>query len=86
MERVVNTAIIGAGPAGLACAMRLQKAKISHLLLEKKSFPRDKTCGGLSPKKHSVSLPTPLGFPKRSSLPSFAMRATRSAFIGGWIF
>lgn len=37
--------IIGAGPAGIACAWRLAQLGISPLLIEKESFPRDKVCG-----------------------------------------
>ncbi|RMF50483.1 MAG: FAD-binding protein, partial [Bacteroidetes bacterium] len=37
--------ILGAGPAGLACAWRLAQLGFSPLLLEKASFPREKVCG-----------------------------------------
>ncbi len=37
--------IVGAGPAGLACAWRLAQLGFSPLLLEKASFPREKVCG-----------------------------------------
>ncbi len=37
--------IIGAGPAGLSCALTLAKMEIPCLLLEKAAFPRDKVCG-----------------------------------------
>lgn len=37
--------IIGAGPAGIACAWRLAQLGFSPLLIEKESFPRDKVCG-----------------------------------------
>lgn len=37
--------IVGAGPAGLACAWRLAQFGIPSLLLERKDFPRDKVCG-----------------------------------------
>jgi len=46
MEHVVDTVIIGAGPAGASCAITLQKNNYSCLLIDKKSFPRGKTCGG----------------------------------------
>lgn len=42
----VETAIIGGGPAGMSCALALQKKGISTLVIEKRQFPRDKTCGG----------------------------------------
>jgi len=37
--------IIGAGPAGCSAALQLNKMEIPCLLLDKESFPRDKTCG-----------------------------------------
>ena len=46
MEYRVDTAIVGAGPSGSACAITLQKAGVPCLLIDKKSFPRSKTCGG----------------------------------------
>ena len=39
--------VIGAGPAGISCAKTLQKNGISNCIIEKKQFPRNKTCGGL---------------------------------------
>jgi geranylgeranyl reductase family protein len=43
--------IIGAGPSGSACAYWLAHAGWSVCLLEKKTFPREKTCGdGLTPR------------------------------------
>lgn len=39
--------VIGAGPAGVSCAKTLQKNGISNCIIEKKQFPRNKTCGGL---------------------------------------
>lgn len=42
VERVV---IVGAGPAGIACAWRLAQLGLEPLLLEKETFPRDKVCG-----------------------------------------
>ena len=51
MNHVVDTIVIGAGPAGVSCAIRLQKAGVSTWIVEKRSFPRDKTCGGLITEK-----------------------------------
>lgn len=37
--------IIGAGPAGIAAALRLTQLGIEHILIEKSEYPRDKICG-----------------------------------------
>lgn len=41
----VDTAIIGAGPAGTAAAFHLASADHDVLLIDKATFPRDKFCG-----------------------------------------
>ena len=42
--------VIGAGPAGSACAQALARAGLDVLLVDQHAFPRDKTCGdGLIP-------------------------------------
>jgi geranylgeranyl reductase family protein len=38
--------IVGAGPAGSACAWKLMRAGLDVALLERGRFPRDKVCGG----------------------------------------
>jgi menaquinone-9 beta-reductase len=38
--------IVGAGPAGSSCAWALRRAGVDAGILDKKSFPRDKVCGG----------------------------------------
>lgn len=37
--------IIGAGPAGIICALQLAKKNFKVALIEKKKFPKDKICG-----------------------------------------
>lgn len=50
-----DVAVIGAGPAGSAAAHYLAKAGLAVLLLDKSTFPRDKTCGdGLAPRSLAV--------------------------------
>jgi menaquinone-9 beta-reductase len=47
--------VIGAGPAGSACAQRLARAGLSVLLADQHAFPRDKTCGdGLIPDAYAA--------------------------------
>ncbi len=38
--------IVGAGPAGSACAWALRRAGIDTVIIDKRNFPRDKVCGG----------------------------------------
>ena len=46
-----DVVIIGAGPAGSSAAYFLARAGVKVLLLDKATFPRDKTCGdGLVPR------------------------------------
>ena len=42
-------AIIGAGPAGAACALALRHSGLRVALLDKAQFPRDKVCGDAIP-------------------------------------
>ena len=46
-EIFADTLIIGAGPAGISAAISLQKAGVSNAVVDRQSFPREKTCGGL---------------------------------------
>ena len=41
--------IIGAGPAGCACALALKDSGLNVALIDKASFPRDKICGDAIP-------------------------------------
>src|SRR5262245_6087678 len=57
--------VIGAGPSGAAAAHWLAEAGHRVLVVEKKSFPREKTCGdGLTPRAvrqlHDMGLADPL--------------------------
>lgn len=40
-----DVCIIGAGPSGTATSIFLSKLKIPHYIIDKSTFPRDKTCG-----------------------------------------
>ena len=47
--------VVGAGPAGSACAQMLARAGLHTLLADQHDFPRDKTCGdGLIPDAHAA--------------------------------
>ena len=40
-----NALIVGAGPAGASTSIYLSKSGITHIIIDKASFPRDKICG-----------------------------------------
>jgi len=44
-----DVAIVGAGPAGAACALALRGSGLRVALLDKATFPRDKICGDAVP-------------------------------------
>lgn len=44
-----DVALVGAGPAGTACALALRGHGLRVLLLDKATFPRDKICGDAVP-------------------------------------
>jgi geranylgeranyl reductase family protein len=47
--------VVGAGPAGSACAHRLASSGVDVVLVDQHDFPRDKTCGdGLIPDAHQA--------------------------------
>ncbi|MDA8073989.1 MAG: FAD-dependent oxidoreductase, partial [Actinomycetota bacterium] len=49
--QVHDVVVVGAGPSGSACAYWLADAGWDVAVIEKKQFPRDKTCGdGLTPR------------------------------------
>lgn len=69
--------VIGAGPAGSATAHFLAQAGVDTLLLDKASFPRDKTCGdATSPRAIHVIRAMGLGDIHRQA----SFRANRMAF------
>ena len=44
-----DVVIIGAGPAGCACALTLRNSGLNVALIDKAEFPRDKVCGDAIP-------------------------------------
>lgn len=51
MQKIYDVIVVGAGPAGSTSARELAKIGSNVLLIDKKKFPRNKTCGGLIPIK-----------------------------------
>jgi len=50
-DRTADVLVVGGGPAGASCAYWLADAGWDVVLVEKKHFPREKTCGdGLTPR------------------------------------
>ncbi len=50
-EHVHDVVVVGAGPAGASCGFWLADAGWDVVIVEKKEFPREKTCGdGLTPR------------------------------------
>ncbi len=50
-DRTADVLVVGGGPAGSSCAFWLADAGWDVVVVEKKRFPRDKTCGdGLTPR------------------------------------
>jgi geranylgeranyl reductase family protein len=41
-----DAVVVGAGPAGSVCARTLRQGGVDVLLIDRQSFPRDKTCAG----------------------------------------
>lgn len=56
-----ETVIVGAGPAGCACALELLRLGHSCCIVDKRTFPRDKLCGGLFTDKASKALEEVVG-------------------------
>jgi len=51
MTRSPDVLVVGGGPGGASAGYWLARAGVSTLVVEKKSYPRDKTCGdGLTPR------------------------------------
>lgn len=51
IEKKYDVIIAGAGPSGIATAIKLHKNGIKCLVVDKAKFPREKLCGGLLTKK-----------------------------------
>ncbi len=55
LPQTCDVLVVGAGPAGSACAQMLARAGLHTVLVDQHDFPRDKTCGdGLIPDAHAA--------------------------------
>ena len=55
IPQACDVLVVGAGPAGSACAQLLARAGLQVLLVDQHDFPRDKICGdGLIPDSHAA--------------------------------
>jgi menaquinone-9 beta-reductase len=73
-----DVAIVGAGPAGLAAAIRLGQLGAHHfVIVDRQTFPRDKTCGGAI---------TPAGIRVLKSLGVYTAIAAHSHPVGNLRF
>ena len=55
MPSQADVLVVGAGPAGSACAQMLARAGLHTVLVDQHDFPRDKVCGdGLIPDSHAA--------------------------------
>ena len=45
MATAVDVLVVGAGPAGAAAGLTARRRGLDVLVVDKASFPRDKTCG-----------------------------------------
>jgi geranylgeranyl reductase family protein len=55
LPQTCDVLVIGAGPAGSACAQRLAGRGLDVVLVDQHDFPRDQVCGdGLSPDAHAA--------------------------------
>ncbi len=47
--KTYDVIVVGAGPAGTACALAMKDSGLSVLVIDKNTFPRDKICGDAIP-------------------------------------
>ena len=64
-----DLAVIGAGPAGAFAAAEAAKAGIKTMILEQKSFPRPKICGGFISFRALSLLPADFSLPPETAEP-----------------
>ena len=71
--------IVGAGPAGSACAKALKEEEIDVLIIEKEKLPRHKTCSGVLFGQTQVLLKEYFGqLPPKSVSSAFSGSLSRS--------
>ncbi len=62
-----DVVISGGGPAGIAAAIILSRAGVSTVLIEKNTYPREKTCAGILTSKTLDLLKNKFSFPEINS-------------------
>ncbi|MFQ5731718.1 MAG: NAD(P)/FAD-dependent oxidoreductase [Planctomycetaceae bacterium] len=74
--------IVGGGPAGSSCAKRLGRRGVDVLVLDKQTFPRDKTCAGwVTPPVFDALGIDPADYPADNVLQSIT--GFRTGLLGG---
>jgi menaquinone-9 beta-reductase len=77
-----DVVIVGAGPAGSACAIGLAESGLRVALIDKASFPRDKTCGDAL----NIDVVNQLAFMGGTLAAAFANISTKTATCGIKVF
>ena len=83
MSTIMHThvLVVGAGPAGIAAAITLQKLGIDHLLVDKATFPREKLCAGLFTAKGQEVLCQLVGTESAEGCMSASLAARQSNLV-----
>jgi len=68
-----NVLIVGAGPAGAVCGIRLQQAGIECMLVDRMKYPREKLCAGLFTHKSQFCLKQLIGDKKYESCMNYSL-------------
>jgi geranylgeranyl reductase family protein len=83
-ERSCDVLVVGAGPSGSAASYWLARAGLDVVMVEKKQFPREKTCGdGLTPR--SVAQLAAMGLESALAASHHRYRGLRSVAFGRMI-
>jgi flavin-dependent dehydrogenase len=93
--RAADVVIVGGGPAGSSCARRLRERGAAVIVIDRRTFPRDKICAGwvtpevfaalaLDPTEYAASKPSDPGANRCESAPTLQpITGFRTGMIGG---